>query len=155
MQGGPFASWVVGCTAVAFVVSMAEAHHALAGAAPRDVRWAMGTACLALAAARAFAEVGGAGRRSLSEDALRSQALRQQETFTLLMESKDAEISRLRVDLAALRKTMITREDSLQAARRQLSSQSAEMVKLLAQHQDLREQLVESDAARAPHKKAL
>ncbi|KAG8469350.1 hypothetical protein KFE25_007868 [Diacronema lutheri] len=137
---------VVGATlCLLFVLAMAEAHHALPYAAGLEARLELGVGALAFLCWRAFAVVGGAGRRSLSEEALRGQALRQQATFSMLLDEKDAELTRLRVELAAVRKVIVTREDSLRTLRQQASSQSLELVKMMAQTLELKEQLSDQD----------
>jgi hypothetical protein len=128
-----------------FVVAMTEAHHGLYLAAEPSLRGELGVAALAAWVCAGFACVGGAGRRSLSEEALRKQALRQQETFARMLGDSEAEISRLRVELAASRKTLVTNLDSLRSLRQQAAMQSAEMVQLLAQTFELKDQLVEQD----------
>jgi hypothetical protein len=116
-----------------FVLSMAEAHHGLPLAAEAAIRLELGIAAFSLLVCSSFAVLGGAGRRSISEEALRSQAMRQQAAFLLMLDEKDAELTRLRVELAASRKINITRADSLRTLRQQASTQSAELVKLMAQ----------------------
>lgn len=106
---------------VLFVLSMAEAHHALPYAAEPVLRFELGISSFSFLVCRAFAVLGGAGRRTISEEALRGQALRQQAAFSMLLEEKEAELIRLRVELAA-------REDSLRTLRNQASSQLKEQL---------------------------
>lgn len=124
-----------------FVLSMAEAHHGLARAACPELRSELGVGAFALLVCRAFAVLGGAGRRSVSEEALRSQALRQQATFGALLEERDAELARLRAELADARTLLTTQEDSLRSLRAQALSQQVKMM-------ELKEQLHELDDSR-------
>mmetsp|Transcript_13174 Transcript_13174/g.34329 ORF Transcript_13174/g.34329 Transcript_13174/m.34329 type:complete len:213 (+) Transcript_13174:193-831(+) len=141
--------------AAIFAIVMAEAHHGLNHAADVHLRLELGILTFSTLACMAFAMLGGAGRRSLSEEALRTQALRQQEAFSAMLDERDAEIKRLRVELAAVRKQMVTREDSLRTLRSTVSSQSGELLKLLSQNHDMKDQLTEQDSAQLAEKKEL
>lgn len=146
-------AWVV--VSGTFVIVMAEAHHGLRHAADVRLRLELGILTFASLACMAFSVLGGAGRRSISEEALRTQALRQQEAFDTILDERDAEIKRLRVELASVRKQMVTREDSLRTLRTTVSSQSGELLKLLSQNHDMKDQLFEQDATHLAEKKDL
>ncbi|KAJ1633872.1 hypothetical protein T492DRAFT_977737 [Pavlovales sp. CCMP2436] len=128
-----------------FVLAMAEATHGLPRAAEAAVRYELGLCAMSVWVWRAFALLGGAGRRSISEGALRSQAMRSNTALMMILDEKDGELTRLRVELAAARKSLVTHEDSLRRLRSQSSTQSADLVSLMAQTLELRDQLSEAD----------